>query len=65
MCRCTRTSTTWTTPCAWAAFRATGRSARYIGGAATLVRLYSGRPVAEATQYELVGAKEEELNLFG
>ncbi|MCX4990162.1 MULTISPECIES: maleylpyruvate isomerase family mycothiol-dependent enzyme [unclassified Streptomyces] len=39
--------------------------ARYIGGAATLVRLYSGRPVAEATQYELVGAKEEELNLFG
>ncbi|MET9899429.1 maleylpyruvate isomerase family mycothiol-dependent enzyme [Streptomyces sp. NPDC006446] len=39
--------------------------ARYIGGAATLVRLYSGRPVAGATQYELVGAKEEELNLFG
>ncbi|MFD9466194.1 maleylpyruvate isomerase family mycothiol-dependent enzyme [Streptomyces sp. NPDC060027] len=39
--------------------------ARYIGGAATLVRLYSGRPVAGATPYELVGAEEEELNLFG
>ncbi|KAB1988513.1 maleylpyruvate isomerase family mycothiol-dependent enzyme [Streptomyces triticiradicis] len=39
--------------------------ARYIGGAATLVRLCSGRPVPEATVYELVGAREEELNLFG
>ncbi|MGW3664002.1 maleylpyruvate isomerase family mycothiol-dependent enzyme [Streptomyces sp. NPDC005141] len=39
--------------------------ARYIGGAATLVRLYSGRQVAGATEYELVGAEEEELNLFG
>ncbi|MET9895987.1 maleylpyruvate isomerase family mycothiol-dependent enzyme [Streptomyces sp. NPDC006465] len=39
--------------------------ARYIGGAATLVRLCSGRPVAGATKYELVGAEEEELNLFG
>ncbi|MFE2299497.1 maleylpyruvate isomerase family mycothiol-dependent enzyme [Streptomyces sp. NPDC059445] len=39
--------------------------ARYIGGAATLVRLCSGRPVPKTTVYELVGAREEELNLFG
>ncbi|MGW2786376.1 maleylpyruvate isomerase family mycothiol-dependent enzyme [Streptomyces populi] len=39
--------------------------ARYIGGAATLVRLCSGRPVPGTTVYELVGAREEELNLFG
>jgi uncharacterized protein (TIGR03083 family) len=39
--------------------------ARYIGGAETLVRLCSGRPVAKTSAYELVGAREEELNLFG
>ncbi|WP_306322910.1 MULTISPECIES: maleylpyruvate isomerase family mycothiol-dependent enzyme [unclassified Streptomyces] len=38
--------------------------ARYIGGAATLVRLYAGRPVV-GTRYELAGAAEPELNLFG
>ncbi|MBY8339928.1 maleylpyruvate isomerase family mycothiol-dependent enzyme [Streptomyces spinosirectus] len=37
--------------------------ARYIGGAATLVRLYSGRPV-EGTDFELVGVEPRELNLF-
>ncbi|MEY2247742.1 maleylpyruvate isomerase family mycothiol-dependent enzyme [Streptomyces sp. BF23-18] len=39
--------------------------ARYLGGAATLVRLCSGRPVPKTAAYELVGAREEELNLFG
>ncbi|MFJ7302515.1 MULTISPECIES: maleylpyruvate isomerase family mycothiol-dependent enzyme [unclassified Streptomyces] len=39
--------------------------ARYIGDAATLVRLYAGRPVPRADAYELVGAEETELNLFG
>ncbi|MER5655019.1 MULTISPECIES: maleylpyruvate isomerase family mycothiol-dependent enzyme [unclassified Streptomyces] len=39
--------------------------ARYIGDAATLVRLYAGRPVPRADAYELVGAEEAELNLFG
>ncbi|MEW2163457.1 maleylpyruvate isomerase family mycothiol-dependent enzyme [Streptomyces sp. NPDC007084] len=39
--------------------------ARYIGDAATLVRLYAGRPVPDAGGYELVGAEERELNLFG
>ncbi|WP_181139796.1 maleylpyruvate isomerase family mycothiol-dependent enzyme [Streptomyces sp. Ru71] len=38
--------------------------ARYIGDSATLVRLYAGRPV-KAGGYELVGAREEELNVFG
>ncbi|MEU3842006.1 maleylpyruvate isomerase family mycothiol-dependent enzyme [Streptomyces sp. NPDC028635] len=38
--------------------------ARYIGDAATLVRLYAGRPV-KAGGYELAGAREEELNVFG
>ncbi|MGW5328974.1 maleylpyruvate isomerase family mycothiol-dependent enzyme [Streptomyces sp. NPDC004014] len=38
--------------------------ARYIGDAATLVRLYSGRPLSGAG-YELAGAREEELNIFG
>lgn len=38
--------------------------ARYIGGASTLVRLYSGRPLAGA-RYELAGAGEQELNIFG
>jgi uncharacterized protein (TIGR03083 family) len=38
--------------------------ARYIGDAATLVRLYSGRPLV-GTRYELVGVREGELNLFG
>ncbi|MPY53158.1 maleylpyruvate isomerase family mycothiol-dependent enzyme [Streptomyces acidicola] len=38
--------------------------ARYLGDAATLVRLYSGRPLAGA-RYELAGTVEAELNLFG
>jgi uncharacterized protein (TIGR03083 family) len=41
-----------------------GPPARYIGDAATLVRLYSGRPLAGCA-YELAGAREGELNLFG
>ncbi|GHG69165.1 hypothetical protein GCM10018980_63130 [Streptomyces capoamus] len=43
---------------------ADGPPARYIGAAATLVRLYAGRPVAGAA-YELAGAREGELNIFG
>ncbi|MET7566994.1 maleylpyruvate isomerase family mycothiol-dependent enzyme [Streptomyces sp. NPDC005492] len=39
--------------------------ARYIGDAATLVRLYSGRPVREGAGYELAGAEVGELNIFG
>ncbi|MGP4005335.1 maleylpyruvate isomerase family mycothiol-dependent enzyme [Streptomyces sp. 4N124] len=38
--------------------------ARFIGDAATLVRLYSGRTTAGAS-YELAGVKEAELNIFG
>ncbi|WP_406170725.1 maleylpyruvate isomerase family mycothiol-dependent enzyme [Streptomyces sp. NBC_00996] len=38
--------------------------ARYIGSAATLVRLYAGRPV-DGERYELVGAEKRELNIFG
>lgn len=38
--------------------------ARYIGDAPTLVRLYAGRSAAGAS-YELAGANEEELNIFG
>ncbi|SDM68804.1 TIGR03083 family protein [Streptomyces sp. cf386] len=38
--------------------------ARYIGDAATLVRLYAGRP-AEGGSYELAGAEARELNIFG
>ncbi|MEV0182546.1 maleylpyruvate isomerase family mycothiol-dependent enzyme [Streptomyces sp. NPDC050625] len=38
--------------------------ARFIGDAATLVRMYSGRTVAGAS-YELVGAEIAELNIFG
>jgi len=38
--------------------------ARYIGDAATLVRLYSGRPVPAGTGYELAGAEPAELNIF-
>ncbi|MDX6363591.1 maleylpyruvate isomerase family mycothiol-dependent enzyme [Streptomyces sp. NPDC058274] len=38
--------------------------ARYIGDAPTLVRLYAGRPLV-GTRYELVGAREAELNIFG
>ncbi|MBO1337880.1 maleylpyruvate isomerase family mycothiol-dependent enzyme [Streptomyces sp. VRA16 Mangrove soil] len=41
-----------------------GPPARYIGDAPTLVRLYAGRPLAGA-DYELAGAAEAELNLFG
>ncbi len=39
--------------------------ARFIGDAATLVRLYAGRSVPEGTAYELVGAEPAELNMFG
>ncbi|QKW08302.1 maleylpyruvate isomerase family mycothiol-dependent enzyme [Streptomyces sp. NA04227] len=38
--------------------------ARYLGDAATLVRLYAGRPLT-GTRYELVGAREAELFIFG
>ncbi|MFD4570629.1 maleylpyruvate isomerase family mycothiol-dependent enzyme [Streptomyces sp. NPDC058251] len=38
--------------------------ARYIGDAATLVRLYAGRPLG-GTRYELAGAAEGELTIFG
>ncbi|CAL9458346.1 hypothetical protein SUDANB58_02595 [Streptomyces sp. enrichment culture] len=37
---------------------------RFIGDAATLVRLYAGRPV-DGAAYELAGVGERELNLFG
>lgn len=39
--------------------------ARYIGDAATLVRLYAGRPVDGAAGYELAGVGAGELNIFG
>ncbi|MEU6476230.1 maleylpyruvate isomerase family mycothiol-dependent enzyme [Streptomyces sp. NPDC047017] len=39
--------------------------ARYIGDAATLVRLYAGRPVPAAAGFELAGAERAELNIFG
>jgi uncharacterized protein (TIGR03083 family) len=38
--------------------------ARFLGDAATLVRLYAGRPV-EGLSFELVGVGAGELNLFG
>jgi hypothetical protein len=38
--------------------------ARYIGDAPTLIRLYAGRPVS-GTGYELAGAAERDLNIFG
>ncbi|MEU6143078.1 maleylpyruvate isomerase family mycothiol-dependent enzyme [Streptomyces sp. NPDC047081] len=38
--------------------------ARFIGEAATLVRLYSGRPV-QGVDFELAGVEAGELNLFG
>ncbi|MDT0613802.1 maleylpyruvate isomerase family mycothiol-dependent enzyme [Streptomyces lancefieldiae] len=38
---------------------------RFIGDAATLVRLYAGRPLDGAAGYELAGVSPEELNLFG
>ena len=39
--------------------------ARFIGGAATLVRLYAGRPVPKEASYELVGAEAGDLTIFG
>ncbi|WP_328872185.1 maleylpyruvate isomerase family mycothiol-dependent enzyme [Streptomyces sp. NBC_00287] len=39
--------------------------ARFIGDAATLVRLYSGRRPVGGVSYELAGAEEGELNIFG
>lgn len=41
----------------------TRHPARYIGDAATLVRLYAGRP-ANSAAYELAGADVEELCIF-
>ncbi|WP_217171294.1 maleylpyruvate isomerase family mycothiol-dependent enzyme [Streptomyces sp. AC512_CC834] len=38
---------------------------RFIGDAATLVRLYAGRPLDGATGYELAGVEAAELNIFG
>ncbi|MFF6997470.1 maleylpyruvate isomerase family mycothiol-dependent enzyme [Streptomyces sp. NPDC008313] len=38
--------------------------ARYLGDAATFVRLYAGRPLT-GTRYELAGATEKELVVFG
>ncbi|MEV5092040.1 maleylpyruvate isomerase family mycothiol-dependent enzyme [Streptomyces griseoincarnatus] len=38
--------------------------ARFIGDGPTLVRLYAGRPVDEAS-YELAGVDAAELNIFG
>lgn len=46
------------------AVTAGGPPARYIGDAATLVRLYTGRPL-DGAAYELVGAGARELNIFG
>jgi uncharacterized protein (TIGR03083 family) len=46
------------------ALTAGGPPARYIGDAATLVRLYAGRPL-DGAAYELAGAAEGELNIFG
>ncbi|ANH92097.1 hypothetical protein A8713_13785 [Streptomyces sp. SAT1] len=44
--------------------RAARPPARYIGDAATLVRLCTGRPLP-ASGYELAGAEQAELNIFG
>ena len=38
--------------------------ARYVGDAATLVRLYAGRRV-EGRTFELAGVEPEDLDLFG
>ncbi|WP_435283243.1 maleylpyruvate isomerase family mycothiol-dependent enzyme [Streptomyces koelreuteriae] len=38
---------------------------RFIGDGPTLVRLYAGRRVGEATSYELAGVEAKELNIFG
>ncbi|GHB36498.1 hypothetical protein GCM10010377_29310 [Streptomyces viridiviolaceus] len=38
---------------------------RFIGDAATLVRLYAGRPVNGGAGYELAGVEAAELNIFG
>ncbi|MFJ8545335.1 maleylpyruvate isomerase family mycothiol-dependent enzyme [Streptomyces sp. NPDC093586] len=38
---------------------------RFIGDAATLVRLYAGRPVDTGAGYELAGVEAAELNIFG
>ncbi|MEV5549500.1 maleylpyruvate isomerase family mycothiol-dependent enzyme [Streptomyces sp. NPDC052309] len=38
---------------------------RFIGDAATLVRLYAGRPVDAGAGYELAGVEPAELNIFG
>ncbi|MCS0600432.1 maleylpyruvate isomerase family mycothiol-dependent enzyme [Streptomyces sp. LP11] len=43
---------------------ASGPPVRFIGDAPTLVRLYAGRPLNGAA-YELAGAREAELNIFG
>ncbi|MER5595818.1 maleylpyruvate isomerase family mycothiol-dependent enzyme [Streptomyces sp. NPDC002265] len=51
-------------PLALGDHRAGRTPARYIGDATVLVRLYTGRPVRSGS-YELAGAPEGELNLFG
>ena len=38
---------------------------RFIGGAASLVRLYAGRSVVGSGAFELVGVEAGELNMFG
>ncbi|MEU1006521.1 maleylpyruvate isomerase family mycothiol-dependent enzyme [Streptomyces tibetensis] len=38
---------------------------RFIGDGPTLVRLYTGRPVAGAPAFELAGVEAKELNIFG
>ncbi|MFJ5038300.1 maleylpyruvate isomerase family mycothiol-dependent enzyme [Streptomyces parvulus] len=38
---------------------------RFIGDAATLVRLYAGRAPGDGAGYELAGVEAAELNLFG
>ncbi|WP_225824719.1 maleylpyruvate isomerase family mycothiol-dependent enzyme [Streptomyces naphthomycinicus] len=51
-------------PLRFGARAADGPPARYLGDAATLVRLYAGRPATGAA-YELAGVREGELNIFG
>ncbi|MEU0965169.1 maleylpyruvate isomerase family mycothiol-dependent enzyme [Streptomyces sp. NPDC005917] len=46
------------------AMSGTRTPARFIGDAATLVRLYTGRAL-DGASYELTGAEAKELNLFG
>ncbi|MFG3101842.1 maleylpyruvate isomerase family mycothiol-dependent enzyme [Streptomyces sp. NPDC048182] len=38
---------------------------RFLGDAATLVKLYAGRPVEPGPEWELAGVEAAELNIFG